>query len=113
MTGTSESNATGNKTENILGQVDFWAVRIDAIGNKIWDRTIGANGLESNKDTIQSIDGGHVLLGRASGAGANGHRIQAGREIRIISGQLKLMKMEKGYGIKSMAVREATAENLS
>ena len=79
VTGTSESNATGNKTENILGRFDFWVVRIDENGNKIWDRTIGANGSESNKDTIQSINGGHVLLGRATGAGANGHRSQAGK----------------------------------
>ncbi len=64
VTGSSESNATGNKSENSLGYFDFWAVRIDENGNKIWDRTIGANGSESNKDTIRSDDGGHVLLGR-------------------------------------------------
>jgi hypothetical protein len=42
----SKSNISGNKTENCKGDQDYWVVKIDALGNIQWDKTLGGNGGE-------------------------------------------------------------------
>lgn len=42
----SKSNISGNKTENCKGDQDFWIVKIDSLGNIVWDKTLGGNGGE-------------------------------------------------------------------
>ncbi|NJN35292.1 MAG: gliding motility-associated C-terminal domain-containing protein [Saprospiraceae bacterium] len=43
IVGHSDSNASGEKSENSRGDLDIWAIRIDKSGNKIWDKTYGGN----------------------------------------------------------------------
>ena len=42
--GTSVSNISGNKTQLSQGGADYWIVKIDANGNKQWDRRFGGSG---------------------------------------------------------------------
>lgn len=57
LTGASNSNIGGDKSENIIGgnsfHYDYWLVKIDSNGDKLWDKTIGGVlddfGLESKK----------------------------------------------------------------
>lgn len=42
--GTSESNKSGDKSEDKLNSTDLWLVCIDSLGNKIFDKTIGGGG---------------------------------------------------------------------
>jgi hypothetical protein len=42
LAASSASNMNGDKSENSYGLTDYWLVKIDAKGNKLWDKTIGA-----------------------------------------------------------------------
>lgn len=63
MGGSSDSNISGEKSENSRGDIDMWIIKIDASGNIIWQKTFGG----SDKDWVQSMiktpDGGYVLAG--------------------------------------------------
>jgi hypothetical protein len=59
--GTSTSAPSGNKTSPSYGY-DYWLVRLDANGEKLWDLTYGAGG-EVMKTVRQTPDGGFLLGG--------------------------------------------------
>jgi hypothetical protein len=61
--GFSESGASGDKSENSKGSRDYWIVRIDNQGNKVWDKTIGGSGYDWLKHIIATTDGGWLLFG--------------------------------------------------
>ena len=65
--GTSWSDISGDKTETNFGAPntnDFWIVKIDASGNKQWDRRFGGIALEDEYgNTIQTSDGGYLISG--------------------------------------------------
>jgi len=46
-----------------LGLADIWIVKIDSIGNKIWDKTFGNESMDLARDIIQSNDGGYIIVG--------------------------------------------------
>ncbi|WP_161597167.1 CBM96 family carbohydrate-binding protein [Dyadobacter flavalbus] len=63
--GYSDSPAGADKSEDSKGGDDYWLVKMDADGNKQWDKTIGGPG----SDFLQSIeltrDGGYILGGNS------------------------------------------------
>ncbi len=61
--GGSSSNISGDKTENSLGGLDFWVVKLDATGDIQWQNTIGGNGLDEIRSILQTADGGYILGG--------------------------------------------------
>ncbi len=61
--GWSQSNISGEKTENSRGLRDYWIVKIDSNGNIQWQKTIGGNGSEFLQSIQQTIDGGFILGG--------------------------------------------------
>ncbi len=63
--GTSWSDASGNKTENKYGYCDYWVVKIDENGNKLWDKTIGATNLDLAYSIYATTDGGYVVAGES------------------------------------------------
>jgi hypothetical protein len=63
--GYSDSDASGDKTENSLGAEDYWVVRLDASGAVQWDNTIGGSGSDRLASVIQTSDGGYLLAGRS------------------------------------------------
>lgn len=66
LAGTSMSDISGEKTENSRGLGDYWILKIDPLGNIVWQRTIGGNNGE-NAEFIQSTsDGGYILAGTSS-----------------------------------------------
>lgn len=42
---------------------DYWAVRLDATGNTLWTKYFGGNNSETPYDTIQTEDGGFIIVG--------------------------------------------------
>lgn len=42
--GYSNSDMSGDKTENSLGGYDYWIMKLDAFGNVMWQNTIGGSG---------------------------------------------------------------------
>jgi hypothetical protein len=61
--GYSNSNISGDKTENAVGAYDYWIVKIDAIGNLQWQNTIGGSSGEQLADVHQTSDNGYILVG--------------------------------------------------
>jgi hypothetical protein len=61
--GYSDSNISGDKTENCYGLFDYWILKIDSTGNVQWQKTFGGG----NYDFLQSVkltaDGGFLLGG--------------------------------------------------
>ncbi len=45
------------------GLADIWIVKIDSIGNKVWDKTFGNESTDLAHDIIQSNDGGYIIVG--------------------------------------------------
>jgi hypothetical protein len=65
--GISSSPADGNKTSPYLGGLgDCWVVRLDADGNKLWERTYGGSGRERLWAIRPLPDGGYVFGGAST-----------------------------------------------
>src|SRR5690606_26287940 len=64
IAGVSESNASGDKTENSQGEFDLWVVKLDAAGNIEWENTIGGSDIDHIQSHGTSIltttDGGYI-----------------------------------------------------
>jgi len=76
--GTSLSSNTGDKTQATRGGADYWVVKIDQDGNRIWDKRYGGSGDDSLQSLKQTRDGGYIL-GGTSNSGASGDKSQSSR----------------------------------
>lgn len=63
IAGESNSNISGDKTENSKGNVDMWLIKIDQTGSIIWQKTIGGNNIDSVTKIINTSDHNYVLAG--------------------------------------------------
>jgi hypothetical protein len=74
--GFSHSGASGDKSEDNMGPVDFWVVKTDAAGIKEWDRTYGGLASDLLFSLQQTSDGGYILGGH-SNSEASGNKTGA------------------------------------
>ncbi|MDR6807510.1 hypothetical protein J2Y45_004710 [Dyadobacter sp. BE34] len=63
LAGHSNSNASGDKSQDSKGDFDFWILKIDSDGHKIWDSSIGGFKSESLLGIAPSSNGGYILVG--------------------------------------------------
>lgn len=63
LAGHSQSNISGDKTENNIGGSDYWLLKTDAEGNIQWQNTIGGNNADNLYSIKQTADGGYILGG--------------------------------------------------
>ncbi|MBN4072144.1 T9SS type A sorting domain-containing protein [Flavobacteriales bacterium AH-315-E23] len=61
--GYSNSNISGDKTENSEGGDDYWVVKIDTAGVIQWQNTLGGSGTDWLFSLKQAGDGGYLLGG--------------------------------------------------
>lgn len=61
--GYSQSNITGDKTENSFGGYDYWIIKLDSSGNISWQKTIGGTGPDQLYSIIETSDHGYVAAG--------------------------------------------------
>jgi len=73
--GYSYSGISGDKTQALKGSFDYWIVRIDSLGNKIWDKDFGGNG-NNYFTTMQPASGGAFIIGGSSSANVSGDKTQ-------------------------------------
>jgi hypothetical protein len=66
IAGSSISNNSGDKTDTCRGSNDYWIVRTDANGNKLWDKTFGGIGNDLLESIVQTRDKGFLLGGTSS-----------------------------------------------
>lgn len=68
LVGYSSSGATGNKTSLNLGGTDFWLVRLDSAGTRLWDQSFGGSGNDQAYAMDCAADGGFILVGNSDSA---------------------------------------------
>jgi hypothetical protein len=73
--GYSSSDISGDKTQDDRGLEDYWIVKIDASGNKMWDARFGGTDHDVLLAIQQTSDNGY-LLGGYSQSGANGDKTE-------------------------------------
>ncbi|TAE23997.1 MAG: T9SS C-terminal target domain-containing protein, partial [Cytophagales bacterium] len=73
LAGASESSISGNKTATNYGSFDYWVVKINTNGDKVWDKTFGGSGFDGLYSIIATSDDGFLLAGH-SNASLSGNR---------------------------------------
>ncbi len=66
LAGYSTSPVSGNKEAAGSGDRDFWLLRIDATGRKVWDRVYGGSSLDYSFAVQRRPEGGWILGGTSS-----------------------------------------------
>src|SRR5690606_7068479 len=65
--GTSYSlNINNDKTETNKGYSDFWIIKIDSAGNKVWDKTYGGASWDEFTSIELGINGSYIIGGSSS-----------------------------------------------
>jgi hypothetical protein len=77
--GYSNSGFSGEKTDTCRGDFDYWILKLNTLGDIVWQKTIGGNGTEIIASVKQTSDNGYLV---------------AGTSASTISGE----KTEMGYG---------------
>lgn len=60
---TTSAYRLGDVSESARGEDDFWVVKMDARGNKLWDRRFGGRSDDDLQDIVPTADGGYLLVG--------------------------------------------------
>jgi len=74
LSGESNVSGGGNKSTNGFGTSgsDYYVVRLDAAGNKLWDRVYGGTNTDQSPLLVPTADGGYLLYGKSfSGISGN------------------------------------------
>ncbi|PSR53950.1 hypothetical protein AHMF7605_10685 [Adhaeribacter arboris] len=80
--GYSYSGLSGDKTQDTQGRTDYWIVKADKNGKKLWDKRYGGSGDDFLNRVIQTKDGGYLLAG-SSRSGKNGDKTEANRDAQL------------------------------
>lgn len=70
--GVSSSNSGAIKSENSRGGNDYWILKLDSAGTKLWDKTIGGSGGE-NLGAI-TLDNGDIVIQGISNSNISGEK---------------------------------------
>lgn len=73
--GSTDANISGDKTQVSNGGSDYWIIKTDGFGNKLWDRGFGGLYNESLFSMEQTSDGGYII-GGISTSGISGDKTQ-------------------------------------
>jgi len=73
--GFSESGVDGFKESRNYGIHDYWIVKTDGAGNKLWDQSFGSNNRDAMRDMV--FDGTDLILAGESYSDIGDHKTQA------------------------------------
>ncbi|MDN3724698.1 T9SS type A sorting domain-containing protein [Aequorivita sp. SDUM287046] len=59
----SDSNISGDKTENSRGGLDYWILKLNSSGNILWQKTYGGAQPEFDVYVVETFDGGYFAGG--------------------------------------------------
>ncbi|HNA57974.1 MAG TPA: T9SS type A sorting domain-containing protein [Chitinophagales bacterium] len=76
LAGTSDSGISGDKTENRVGNSDYWLVKLNSSGSIVWQNDIGGVMFENLYSAYETTDGGFIL-GGTSTSGISGDKTAA------------------------------------
>ena len=99
--GTSDSPIGGDKSQSPRGGSDYWILKHDSMGNKIWDKTFGGTDDDELHSVIQTADGGY-LVGGDSQSGITGDKTEAKFGVNdywvVKTDSLGIKQWDKVYG---------------
>ena len=75
--GHSGSQVSGNKTQPTIGNTDYWIVRTDSLGTKLWDKDFGGYDIEDAEGSIFQMQDGGYLIGGDSFSGMGGDKSES------------------------------------
>lgn len=61
--GYSNSPVSGNKNEANLGEMDYWILKLNSVGDIVWQNTLGGSGNDYAMDIVESNDGTFIVGG--------------------------------------------------
>lgn len=64
--GYSRSNASGDKSEDQIGDFDLWVVKVDAFGVVEWENTIGGSEKDQLGNIFPSNDGNYFIIAESN-----------------------------------------------
>jgi len=76
LAGSSQSAASGDKSQDTKGEIDYWFIKTDSSGNMIWDKDYGGSLSDIPYDMKITGDGGAIIAG-VSNSGISGDKTQA------------------------------------
>ena len=101
LSGHSESGTSGDKTQPGWGMQDYWIIKTDSSGNKLWDKDFGGTNADWLNSMQQTSDGGFILAG-SSASGISGDKTQplwGGYDYWIIkTDSLGIKQWDKDFG---------------
>jgi hypothetical protein len=74
LAGDSYSDISGDKGQVSNGSMDYWIIKIDSAGNKIWDKGFGGNDEDQLYSIAKTTDGGYLLSGDSRTRYASGNK---------------------------------------
>ncbi len=96
------SNGEGNDKQNKHGAGEFWAIKLDADGNKVWRRYFGGTNNDRSYQAIQTREGDFVLVGFSESTDSDITNPKGSYDIWIVkingSGKLLWQKSVGGTG---------------
>jgi len=75
LAGSSDGWLEEFKTDTSRGRNDYWLLKIDSLGNALWDKTIGGNYYDYLRSIDKTADGG-LILGGYSYSNASGEKTE-------------------------------------
>lgn len=75
LEGISLSGIGGDKTQPAWGGGDYWVIKVDSQGNKLWDKRFGGTLLDEPEQLLQAKDRGYTMVG-FSNSGIGGDKTQ-------------------------------------
>lgn len=71
----SDSNISGDKTENSRGGLDYWIIKLNSSGAIVWQKTYGGAQPEFDTYVVETTDGGY-FVGGYSDSGISGDKTE-------------------------------------
>lgn len=76
LAGSSDTGLGGDKTDNKIGNTDFWIIKLDAAGNILWQNAVGGLMFDIAYSACETADGDYIVAGTST-SGISGDKTQA------------------------------------
>ncbi|HEX5001753.1 MAG TPA: T9SS type A sorting domain-containing protein [Bacteroidia bacterium] len=91
--GYSNSIVSGDKSEPSQGTWDYWLIKIDSSGNKVWDKTLGGTFQDYLFSICKTSDGGYIAAGQ-SYSGQSGDKSEPNHDLTTAGSDYWIVKLD-------------------